>query len=65
MMTQSVPVKFWHTHLPAMSYVFPEPQNIVDIDPTDIKMNILCPVTITQRKKNMKLCEHSKAITEY
>ena len=65
---QSWIAKFLHPHLPAMSYVFPKPQNIMDIDPLQtywqmyFHQQLQDEDTPRQRKKNRKHCKHSKAI---
>ena len=44
--TRLVEVNFLHSKLPAQSFIFPQHQNILEVDPTDI-LTLVCPSTAT------------------
>ena len=49
---QSVEISFLHPKLPANSYVYPQHQDILEIDPSDV-LTLVSPTTATGRSYHL------------
>ena len=51
-----VTVKFLHPHLPSSSFVFPDQEDVMDIDPSDILTHVN-PITATGKTYTLRKTE--------